>query len=710
MLKDLRNLGEDLKKYFLSINSWPEISFTESDKLKILHIKDVVEVYNNSFRLKIDANHCIVPSQYILYAVLMKEFAIALRQHIDLFDLYKQNKSREEIGEGIASGSYISDFQAYDEYSKQLVFKPIIDEKFNFGAKSIINGQKGSYSVRGSSDFFGSVILKIINIPDSSSSILGRIIYSLAGQPDLYSYLEKRFAEKLPFIIKDSNTNKFAFKFFSFLFQYNNLERFKDYLKDNNDPKFKTIDDGDHKLTSVFRVSGDLLSPEDLSAGDKLRFFNTPVHLDEQNQFYYLSNQWTSEKDRRLDLSSLKELVLKYYPEFSIEEMQNEILLKGGNAVETPAEGHLEDLNIEQIYEALASSGLQYSRKLVTRFVCSLLTKPFVILTGLSGSGKTKLAQSFVQWISKDEHQYCIVPVGADWTTRDPLLGYQNALKSDEYIKPENGSLDLILHALMHPDLPHFLILDEMNLSHVERYFADFLSVMESKSKISLHSNQNTLSDVPPNIIVPGNLYVIGTVNIDETTSMFSPKVLDRANTIEFRISENEMTTFFTDSKSLDMSVLNGKGGNMGYDFQMHSLNKSYAGSEEIFATLMDFFNELKKTGAEFGYRTATEMLILIAKLSSFNPEFSMDECIDIAVVQKLLPKLHGSRRKLSPVLEKLGGFCVKGDLNVIKDVFENTSFDFENSENLKYILTLEKLSRMYKNAIESGFTSFAEA
>jgi 5-methylcytosine-specific restriction enzyme B len=129
----------------------------------------------------------------------------------------------------------------------------------------------------------------------------------------------------------------------------------------------------------------------------------------------------------------------------------------------------------------LKSSGLVYTGNLVSRFSASLLTKPFLILTGLSGSGKTKLAQAFALWICQSNNQYKIVPVGADWTNREPLLGYPNSLDSKNYVKPDNGVLDLLLEASQEENKskPHFLILDEMNLSHVERYFADFLSVME---------------------------------------------------------------------------------------------------------------------------------------------------------------------------------------------------------------------------------------
>ena len=177
----------------------------------------------------------------------------------------------------------------------------------------------------------------------------------------------------------------------------------------------------------------------------------------------------------------------------------------------------------------LQYSGLVYSNALITRFIASLLTKPFVILTGLSGSGKTKLAQAFVQWISQDESQYSIIPVGADWTNREPLLGYPNALNPEEYVKPDNNALDLIVQANNHPELPYFLILDEMNLSHVERYFADFLSVMESKEGILLYDEGTERDGAPAKLEIPSNLFIIGTVNIDETTNMFSPKVFGQS-------------------------------------------------------------------------------------------------------------------------------------------------------------------------------------
>ena len=369
------------------------------------------------------------------------------------------------------------------------------------------------------------------------------------------------------------------------------------------------------------------------------------------------------------------------------------------------------DFNIKNFQNDCKSVGLVYSNKLITRFVSSLLTKPFVILTGLSGSGKTKLAQAFVQWICQEKNQYRIIPVGADWTNREPLLGYPNALKPEEYVKPDSGVIDLIIQANSNPELPHFLILDEMNLSHVERYFADFLSVMESKEEIPLYAEGTVENGVPAKLKVPSNLFIIGTVNIDETTNMFSPKVLDRANTIEFRVTQNEMKNFLSNIKDINMDALTGKGTGMAGSFLEMAASKEFATTDiaEINAALIQFFGELKKTGAEFGYRSATEILRLIHQLTALDNTLTTNQKIDIAIIQKLLPKLHGSRRKLCPVLETLGSFCIRGNVSIIKDVFDKTDFDY-NGAFVLYPLSLEKIARMYRGAIDNGFASFAEA
>jgi len=389
------------------------------------------------------------------------------------------------------------------------------------------------------------------------------------------------------------------------------------------------------------------------------------------------------------------------------------------------------------------------SKDLIVRFIAALQAKRFLILTGLAGSGKTKLAQAFAQWITPSENAtngsascYALVPVGADWTGSENILGYPNGLDSKNYVtKP---ALELILHAEFNPSIPHFLILDEMNLSHVERYFADVLSAIESEEAISLYQDTARTSDgktIPKSVCLPQNLFVIGTVNVDETTYMFSPKVLDRANVIEFRMDAAELTAFLESPKKPNLNVLNGRGMSFGSDFVIAASDKGRLIPNVIkagFANEMAlFFDLLHQHNAEFGYRTSYEAarLIHFYKALGEHPESDITwfkDAMDSVIVQKLLPKLHGSRAKMGPLLKKLWFLCT--DIRTFAEDGEkaansqlyadrlakaheaamSTDKAHEPSEaasqTANYRLSANKIARMWRLLNENGFASFAEA
>lgn len=377
---------------------------------------------------------------------------------------------------------------------------------------------------------------------------------------------------------------------------------------------------------------------------------------------------------------------------------------------------------IKQLDADVKSAGLKYAEGLMKRFVCAQLAKPFVVLTGLSGSGKTKLAEAFTKWIGV-ENTYRIVPVGADWTNNEKLLGYPNALDSESYVLPDTGVLTLLLDAAeeKNANLPFFLILDEMNLSHVERYFADFLSAMESDGTIKLYDGEQRYANgrpIPQRLKFPKNLFVIGTMNVDETTYMFSPKVLDRAQVIEFRVSEKEIDDFLAAPANPKMDDLAGKGAQFAEAFlnlAKGRKTKQAPGNvlPRVKGTLVDLFKPLSDLGSEFGYRSAIEIVTFIAYYleasgyvemkQTVDQEKCLNAAIDAAVLQKLLPKLHGSLNHLMPVLEAMIGKVSKAEAPVN---------DPEATPEVKpiYHLTYEKLKRMQTRLDKNGFTSFAEA
>jgi 5-methylcytosine-specific restriction protein B len=522
--------------------------------------------------------------------------------------------------------------------------------------------------------------------------------------------------DAIKIILNDKYTGRFVYKVVDFLHKVDKLDKISKYFIKNADPLYTSIKTDEVSLTSIFKTSKDLLKKEDLTFNDgKPRFFEDII-FNREDENYYLSTEWTSGKGSRLDLDSFKLLLLNYYPEYSIFEDNGELFLsnylkKTSNIIQV-------NFTHKSFHKKTEEAGLIFSEQLIQRFIASLCTKPFVICSGLSGSGKTKLAQAFALWICESEEQYRIIPVGADWTNREPLLGYPNALQENNYVTPENGALDLINRARLNDKKPYFLILDEMNLSHVERYFADFLSTMESGDAIPLHTideEEDRIGGIPKKINLPCNLFIIGTVNIDETTYMFSPKVLDRANTIEFRLTETDLKTFISSDIKLDMDLLKGEGAGMGESFVTMATQKTDKNLSAVEKDLMKFFKELKKSGAEFGYRTASEIGRLMFMLKELDEKG--DNLLDIAIMQKLLPKLHGSRNKLTKVLPVLGSFCLVNYTEKIKedylDKFASSSLteeELSNDKNIKYPISFEKICRMYKNAIENGFASYAEA
>ena len=374
-----------------------------------------------------------------------------------------------------------------------------------------------------------------------------------------------------------------------------------------------------------------------------------------------------------------------------------------------------EPFSIKKIIGYIQETGLLYSDNLIKRFAFSLMSKRFLILSGLAGSGKTQLALAFARAMVKNkDEQMCVVSVGADWTNREPLLGFPNALQQGKYVKPESGVLDLLIEANRpeNASKPFFLILDEMNMSYVERYFADFLSAMESKEAISLWNtngveNSEEVDGVPQKVALPKNLFIIGTINVDETTYMFSPKVLDRANVIEFKISEAEMAGFLANIREVNRESIVGKAAGMGASFVEIACQKELAEDKEAVNTLNNFFKELKGVNAEFGYRSATEIFRFICQAKAHDDteqKLSDNEILDAAIVQKLLPKLHGSRKKLEPVLQQLWKLCFTPEKR------DTTALDISNVNNAVYKESADKIRRMYESASANGFTSFAEA
>lgn len=334
--------------------------------------------------------------------------------------------------------------------------------------------------------------------------------------------------------------------------------------------------------------------------------------------------------------------------------------------------------------------------------------------------------------------------MGSDWSSNEHILGFADALHPAKYVRTQ--SLDLVLRAAEHQHAPYFLILDEMNLSHVERYFADVLSSIESGESIHLYGDSEGRNDllrdgVPKTVTFPPNLFTIGTVNVDETTYMFSPKVLDRANTIEFRVDEMQLEAFLANPSRVDISKLRGKGAPFAKDFLRAAQDTTTTSNSELQVRVNNelrlFYNVMAEHGFEFGYRTALEISRFILHHHQLSlKEWSLEDAIDAQIYQKLLPKLSGSRARLEPVLRSLAVLCIakrnwvngpdqlpeleNREMLISRAKAAATSTLYPSSEDLitdsilantpVYPMSEAKVQRMYRLLRQNGFTSFAEA
>jgi len=305
-----------------------------------------------------------------------------------------------------------------------------------------------------------------------------------------------------------------------------------------------------------------------------------------------------------------------------------------------------------------AKHGYYYEEDLIRRFVMSLETKRFLLITGISGTGKTKIAELWVKYLNCGKDRSIRISVGSNWNDNKKLLGFKNILFSDDNYEKTN--LVNLLERANSNKKEYIVILDEMNLSYVERYFADFLSALESFDNVI---------DLPDGTTVKwsDNVKVIGTVNVDETTYMFSPKVLDRANVIEMNGVKP--------SKYID-SVINSK--------EIYSSIKDNPWFEE-YKEMLDALYDATNKG--FAYRTVDEMTKYISKNMALFAESEADwkKYMDEQIFQKVLPKLHGNRSEMEPILNKI--------MDCIYDSAE-------------YPLSSEKINTMKQNSMK-GYISF---
>ncbi|CEJ73174.1 GTPase subunit of restriction endonuclease [[Clostridium] sordellii] len=351
---------------------------------------------------------------------------------------------------------------------------------------------------------------------------------------------------------------------------------------------------------------------------------------------------------------------------------------------------------INQIYNYIQNQGYAYTQDQLSNLFLSLKTKPFVILAGISGTGKSKIVRLFSEAIgaTTENKQFNMISVRPDWNDGTELMGYKNL--NDDFI---DGSLTKIIKEASKPEnknKPYFACLDEMNLARVEYYLSDYLSIIESRKKVG----QDIITD--SELQIPDNIYLIGTVNMDDTTFTFSRKVLDRANTIEFsdvnlenlfeEITEEEITPIKVDNRFLKTTYLK--------TMDIEEEYREYA--KEINKKIIEINNILKQSQKQFAYRVRDEILFYMIE-NKKSELLNEDVAFDYQIMQKILPAITGSEQSIAQVLIDLFNFTCEG--KVIDDI------DIEEAqkhiESAKYKKSAQKIVYMLKGYQNDGYISY---
>lgn len=374
-------------------------------------------------------------------------------------------------------------------------------------------------------------------------------------------------------------------------------------------------------------------------------------------------------------------------------------------------------------------------------YEAAIKSKPFLLLAGISGTGKSRIVRELAracweegsaEYEAQKPKNFEMVQVKPNWHDSSELIGYVSRV-SGSPVFVAGDFLKFVAKAWENPEVPYFLCLDEMNLAPVEQYFAEYLSVVESRkcqengtitTDPILEKNKEDWYRVltaeltededirtrflNDGICIPQNLIVVGTVNMDETTFSFSRKVLDRAMTIEM----NEVDLYGgLDSQYEKIGKL--EAGNLigtaveGVD--VYQDNKAVC---DMALKYLEAVNtELEGTPFKVAYRTRNEFLLYVVNNLPYNKDqdgneleqnFVIARALDEITSMKILSRIEGDETKIGKLLDKLSAI-ISEQLKVISE--KEYSAKKDDGEKV-YSVSLAKLEEM-KKRLESGYTSF---
>ena len=447
---------------------------------------------------------------------------------------------------------------------------------------------------------------------------------------------------------------------------------------------------------------------------------------------------------------------------------------------------NIRDIKNESFYTVSPKKTIKVNNTITIPYLLALRTKPFLLLAGISGTGKSRIVREFAfkscpKYLQDKDGttpgNYCMIEVKPNWHDSTELLGYYSNLSKEYQFKK---FVKFLVKAKMYPDVPFFVCLDEMNLAPVEQYFAEVLSILETRKhprnpetkevdmktikteviveakyfqqlgKMSIFKNKETgdplkqkLTDrdiymklygideekdineevgnktelTTLGLTLPGNVLIIGTVNMDDTTHQFSRKVIDRAMTIE--MNGGNLSAMFGGSKNLEYLEDEAEQQKWQNAFTQRYISADEVleahpqEAETIMEKLPERLNELNKalkgTPFEVSYRVLNELTIMVGVLLDDNEEGkSIDDIINQAVdnilLMKILPRIEGDADMFAI---KKKDVQYDNRLKWLESIAPDISTDGEEEEKDSKQTAREKIHEMIERLDNQEFTRF---
>lgn len=596
-------LDKKIQPMSINIENVPDIKISNSLKENLQKAlyeeeKKYVKISDKNSIVQTDKSYVFFSNQWFYLAILCKKFAESLKPYGDFFDnnIRKNNK----IITILKNKDYSNPdwYQLLPNSNDRIKMEKYIDGNSTFRpGKALIN----STNIRTTKDIFGSCVLKKIPVPDESSGYLGTLIYYLSKRPDLYNKLDIEIRNQIKnvnnFITLSETTNLCAQQIIDLIYKIDKFEKIKYLLEENE--KFIKIN---ISKTEGLLPSGNFLrylfAKQNSESYNSKRTFNEKeytITFNTKKIVCKLTNQWVNSdpeiNEKANNLKALIKIINKFYNDDLEIKYESEkkcfCILKKNFKLE----------NLPSIFQ----------NKFTQRYITSLLAKPFVILTGNSGTGKTRIAKKFAEYleesIGNNEKNWLLVPVGADWTDNTKILGYFNPLANEgkgEYVKSN------ILKFIENANKPK--IKDVINL------FKDSNEEISS-SIIANNGTSQAFLKLSKEIFSSNNF-------IDDT---------------HFSFSQNDDNQQF--SKNIDF----------------------------VYDIFSEIYKIIEKNNFEFAFRTVKEIrqYILASSKISAEDKVNLNEIIDEQLLQKILPKIHGNEKEIGQLLEELIKLCEKYDLKL---------------------------------------------